>query len=279
MTQIRDSVRTEPYNRAMEITPSMAERWLEANENNRRINWNHVSQLARDMKAGRFACTHQGIAFNTEGHLIDGQHRLWAIVDAEVPVRMRVFFNEPPDNMVLIDGHSRRTAADRMTMGHTLGSVRVDELATLRAMMGGIAMATAHRTVHEEMELLEKHRTAVRFAHEYLPNCRTAGIVNCMTRAVVARAWYCVSEHWLLSRFCEVFRTGLSSGERERPIVLLRNQLIEIRRHKATRETRQRQYALTSRALLAYVDDEMLNVLRAPSYELFLLPDEVEAAA
>ena len=279
MTPPNNSLPCEPYNKVIEITPAIATRWLDANEGNRRLDWNYIAQLARDMKGGRFACTHQGIAFDTLGRLIDGQHRLWAILEADIPVRMRVFYNESPENTVHIDGNHPRRAADRMTLGRSLGTVRADELATLRAMLGGIAMATKRRTVHEEMPLLEQHREAIHFAHEHLPTTRPAGIANCMSRAVVARGWYCVSNDQVLERFCEVLHNGASSGPREHIVVALRNQLIEIRKYGTTQTVRQRQYALVSRALCAYTQGEPLTILRATNTELFLLPEEVDRDA
>lgn len=265
----------EPRNQIMDITPPLAGQWLENNEGNRRLNWNYISQLARDMKAGCFTCTHQGIAFDTQGRLIDGQHRLWAIIEAEVTVRMRVFFNESPENILHIDGNCPRQMADRMTMGRTLGTVRSNELATLRAMVGGIGMVTRRRTVQEEMDLFEVHRDAVRFTHEYLPMTRPAGISNAMTRAVIARAYYCTTHTQQLGRFCEVLRTGASAHDGEHVIVLLRNHLLDIRRQGATHSARQRQYGLVARALVAYLQREPVAILRAASSELFLLPEEV----
>ena len=269
----------EPYNEVVEVTPELAVQWLNANDRNRRLSWPYITQLARDMKAGRFACTHQGIAFDTQDHLIDGQHRLWAVLEADVPVRMRVFFNEPGENMAHIDGNHPRQAADRMTLAQRLGTVRVQELATLRTMLGGITMNVKRRTIDEEMPLLERHRPAIHFAHEHLPPTRQAGLANCMSRAVVARAWYCVSDEHLLARFCEVLRSGASTTSIEHVIVLLRNQLGELRKYGTTREVRQRQYALTTRALAAYLRVEPLSVLRAANADLFLLPEEINCAA
>jgi hypothetical protein len=266
----------EPYSEILYITTNMAAAWLDQNETNRPINWNYVSQLARDMRAGRFVCTHQGIAFDTNGRLIDGQHRLWAILEADVPVRIRVFFNEPPDNLIYIDGNHPRRAADRMTLGRTLGTVRTDELATLRAMLGGIALAKSRHTVVEEMRLLEKYRQPIQFAHEHLSVSRPAGIANAMTRAVLARAWFCVTDHRILAKFCETLRTNLMTTDFDRPVALLRDQLVELRKHGNTKPIRQRQYALASRALAAYIDNQPLMILRATSYELFLLPEEVQ---
>jgi hypothetical protein len=269
----------EPFNQILEVTPQLAAEWLEQNENNRPITWNYVAQLARDIKAGRFPCTHQGIAFDTNGKLIDGQHRLWAILEADTPVRIRVFFNESPEYIAHIDGNRPRRAAERMTICQTLGTVRSDELAALRGMVGGLAIDYKRRTLHEEMELLELHRSALLFAHENIPGKKPAGIANCMIRAVVARAWYCMTDHHLLCRFCEVLRTGVSLGESEQVIVLLRNQLIDLRRNGTTRTVRQRQYALTSRALLAFLQGEEIAVLRASASELFILPEEISCEA
>lgn len=276
MTQSPQNNGGLPYNEVVEVTPAMAAAWLDRNESNRPITWNFVMQLARDMKAGEFLCTHQGIAFDTSGRLIDGQHRLWAILESDVTVCMRVFYNEPPDNIRLIDGNCPRRMSDRMTLARTLGTVRTDELATLRAMVSGISLVTKRRTLHEEMALLEKHRAAVHFSHEHLSVARPAGIANSMTRAVIARAWYVVQEHIYLSRFCEVLRTGVMAIEDERSIVTLRDLLIDGRKRFNTKVGRQRHYALTSRALLAYLQCERLTVLRAPSYEVFLLPEETE---
>lgn len=268
----------EPYNRVLDITPVLSASWLEKNDGNRPINWSYVSQLARDMRAGRFVLTHQGIAFDTEGKLIDGQHRLWAILEAEVTVPMRVFFNESPQNVVFIDGNNPRKAAHRMSLDQSLGTVRDDELHTLRAMLGGIHLPTKRRSLHEEMELLSQHRDAVRFAHEHLLSTRPAGLALATTRAVVARASYCVPRDPLLTRFCEVVRNGVSLTQRDQPIVLLRTQLLDLGRRGSTRPIRCRQYALTSRALLAYVQGEVLTVLRPAAHEVFLLPGERQAA-
>jgi hypothetical protein len=71
----------------------------------------------------------------------------------------------------------------------------------------------------------------------------------------------------------------VSAGDAERPIVLLRNQLLELRQQPCTRATRQRQYALTSRALSAYLKGDELVVLRPTTWELFILPEEMQAAA
>ena len=49
--------------------------------------------MADDMRAGRFVVTHQAIAFDAKGNLIDGQHRLRAVIMSGVTVTMQVAFD------------------------------------------------------------------------------------------------------------------------------------------------------------------------------------------
>lgn len=75
------------------VTPKLASDWLTKNNpNNRSISRAHVARLAADMKTGRWNLTHQGIAFDTDGVLVDGQHRLTAVVESEAAVEMAIFF-------------------------------------------------------------------------------------------------------------------------------------------------------------------------------------------
>lgn len=73
------------------ISPQMAKSWLQDNSLlQRNVSKLTVEALARDMKAGAWQLTHQGIAFNEEGVLVDGQHRLHAIVLSDTTVTMLV---------------------------------------------------------------------------------------------------------------------------------------------------------------------------------------------
>ena len=75
------------------ITPEMAREWLKKNmHNNRPVLKATVHNYARQMRCGTWNLTHQGIAFDQNGELVDGQHRLSAIIEANVPVKMNVTY-------------------------------------------------------------------------------------------------------------------------------------------------------------------------------------------
>src|SRR5258708_2556984 len=79
----------------MEIDPFKAKIWLNNNFRNRPVKQDVIASYARDMKNGTWMPTHQGVAFNDRDELIDGQHRLHAIILSGRTVRMMVTFGLP----------------------------------------------------------------------------------------------------------------------------------------------------------------------------------------
>lgn len=87
----------------LSITPSQAERWLEMKGKNRKVSLRHVKYLAAEIISGRWRLTHQGIAFGDDGRLLDGQHRLAAIVEAGLTTNMMVTTGVPIGEFSIVD--------------------------------------------------------------------------------------------------------------------------------------------------------------------------------
>ena len=101
--------------RFIDITPELASLYIQKNiPNNRRIDANRVASYALAMKSGDWKCTHQGIGFDTDGNLIDGQHRLSAIIRSGVTVRMAVTTGIEKNALYNIDTAKSRTINDLM---------------------------------------------------------------------------------------------------------------------------------------------------------------------
>ena len=97
---------------AVLITPAMAKTWLEHNPSNRPIKMACVEAYMRDMIAGKWLLTHQGIAFDKDGNLLDGQHRLTAIALCGLPVMMNVTTDMPREYMIAVDNGTVRSPTD-----------------------------------------------------------------------------------------------------------------------------------------------------------------------
>jgi hypothetical protein len=94
------------------ITPEIAAEWLRYNPSNRPLRRWWVKVLAARINQGEWRVTHQGIAFNADGDLCDGQHRLAAIVMAGIACYCAVFNGVDPKSFKAMDQGVKRTMAD-----------------------------------------------------------------------------------------------------------------------------------------------------------------------
>jgi hypothetical protein len=94
------------------ITPERAEMLLRNQANPRKLSKWHVDEFKRHIQHGSFETTHQGIALNNEGQMVDGQHRCAAIVECKKPVLMWVAYGIIPEAISVLDRGVRRTFSD-----------------------------------------------------------------------------------------------------------------------------------------------------------------------
>lgn len=140
------------YTRVEEIDPPLAKVLLEGNTGNRSLSTRLVASLARDIRAGRWKLTHQGLALSKEGRLLDGQHRLAGIVAADMSVRMNVTYNVDPSAFEVIDVNNRpRSHADiiRLTRGEEFGGGKMNQIngaVKIIARFGGTPSSTRWTT-------------------------------------------------------------------------------------------------------------------------------------
>jgi hypothetical protein len=148
--------------RVQTITPAKAAEMLEANTTNRPLSRPVVKAFAEAMARGDWMVTHQGIAFDVNGVLVDGQHRLAAVIEADVPVEMTVFTEVEEGTFDVLDTGKRRTAADVLaidgerqsgTLAAMVRTVWMYENRPDQSWSGGGATVTNHQVV----ETLDRH--------------------------------------------------------------------------------------------------------------------------
>lgn len=96
------------------ITPKKATELLANNPDNRLIRKSHVVWLANEMVEGRWQVTAQGVSLSDNGQVVDGQHRLSAVIVANIPVQMMVATGVPADAIDVYDIGAKRTVADTL---------------------------------------------------------------------------------------------------------------------------------------------------------------------
>lgn len=264
----------------MNVSPEQATKWLEGNTHNRGVRDSVVERYARDMKAGAWRLTHQGIAFDRsepDPHkvLVDGQHRMFAILAANVTVRMMVSFGVPLAAQGVIDDSLGRTLVDTLKLAEGRDDVTGMHVAIAKRLLGDSLRGKLSR--HEVVQTIAAHEKAIGFACEAFSR-KVRGITTAPVMTVVARAFY-TADRERLERFVDALLNGkIDEANGEQPILMLREWLLvkaPLRGGSVTQSTAI--YGKTARALTAYLDGERLSTLYVPSKELFPLPLEKTA--
>jgi|GEM_PF-2286555 len=119
---------THPTPEYITVTPEMALDWLTSNEANRPLRSYKVNDYIRDIEAGHWYHSNDGICLSTDGTLLNGQHRLTAILESGLPAVLLVIRDMPLEAMIAMDRGTGRTTADLLGFrghknNHSLGAV------------------------------------------------------------------------------------------------------------------------------------------------------------
>lgn len=213
------------------ITPAMAVEYLSHAAPNRHIRKQRVEAYARDMQSHNWLVTGQPILFTGSGELIDGQHRLSAIIESGETVELLIIRGIRPDAIKVLDSGVARTFADVLVIeGESKSTAGV--LAALVKRMalwdtglylqsGALSQILTH---HDLAQYLDKHPELRDHAH-FATGTRAhpPGISASMFAAVFTLCSRIDPDQALA--FCSAWRdgTGLEAGS---PILVLRERLV-----------------------------------------------------
>lgn len=176
------------------VTPTMAASWLAANEANRSLRPRLVDKYARDMSLGNWAMTGEPIKFACSGTLLDGQHRLYALVQSNTTQQMLVVKGVEADAQLVMDTGSARTASDALTLAGHKYTALVAASARLAANWEAGAFVHAHQ--HEVPAMshsdiiayVEAHPELEVYAAQYSSTWRR---IRARGSVVLFTAWAC----------------------------------------------------------------------------------------
>jgi len=105
-----------PRGYVAEVTPEVASAWLKRNVHNRRVRQENVDVLVRAIRAGQWQLDGNPVRFAADGTLLDGQHRLCAVIAADQTVPMFVVEGLDAAAQDVMDTGARRRAGDALTL-------------------------------------------------------------------------------------------------------------------------------------------------------------------
>lgn len=136
------------YTQTIYVTPEKAMELLSTNSpRNRNVKKMYVQTLAEAMRRGKFLLTHQGIAISVNGELIDGQHRLLAIIESGVTVKMQVTYGVEENAFLAMDCGARRTLGDALAVPKRV--IEVSAFVTRLVVGRGRVTPTQVKFVHD----------------------------------------------------------------------------------------------------------------------------------
>lgn len=215
------------------ITPDVAKRYLSHNTSNyRNLNVQKVKKYATDMKHGAWEENGESISFSKSGRLLNGQHRLEAIIESNTPVTMVVV--RDVENVVdIFDVGAKRTDAQIARSEGISGYARCNQTIAMAKMLiaGVLSMNLDGRTpsISVVKRFLSKNQ-------EKLNEVATATFRG-DTRTMVTKRGSVLCAAWCLNLsgesldslglFFAIVNSGFPADGRDcSPCITLRNQLI-----------------------------------------------------
>jgi hypothetical protein len=246
------------------ITPALAQKWLIENRNNRPLRASIVTLYAEDILHDRWQNNGETIKFSKTGELLDGQHRLAAIIKAQKPIVALVVRGLEPVSFHSIDTGMRRTAAQIVSLsGYSNSSALASAARWICKLEEGTSINRWAVTSQVILAAIQKHPLLHHFASRHSEKA----IRSLMPSACHAVMTLAAEKYG--QEMVDAFLDSFSSGEnlkRTDPVYELRERLIAntSRVAKLGVETL---VAISIKAVRAFATSKTVGVLRWSSNE------------
>ncbi|MFC3126141.1 hypothetical protein ACFOD4_13820 [Pseudoroseomonas globiformis] len=239
-----------------DIGPEMAEAYLTHNTRNRKIVAAHVDAIARDIRAGNWMMNAQPICFSRSGRLLNGQHRLSAVVQAGEAIEVPVMRGLPEEAYDTYDIHAKKGPQLGAAFDNFGDRPLIAAAAVLlwKRELKPAGTRNAKPTPAEVMKIVEQHPR--------LLEMRTFGrkMIEFGRGSVLAYAAYCIErdDPELGRIFLERFETG-ADLPRGHLILELRKRMQILRRERTGQDDQLREVLSAWARFREHPDLDRLN--------------------
>jgi hypothetical protein len=149
------------------VTPKLAEELLAKNARNRNIRASRVAEYAREMQAGNWLINGETIVVSESGNLLNGQHRLKAVIKADVAVPMLLATGVAESAFPTLDAGLSRKAADTLNLRGVASATRVAAMARLVLNYVNDSKINDRRSPREIDEVVRDHPEIIDYTNAY----------------------------------------------------------------------------------------------------------------
>jgi hypothetical protein len=216
ISELREGQVGGPEYDIVPVTPEVATTWLRLNKSNRPLRQGTIARLARLMELGQFKADHPDhITFDEQGNLINGQHRLHAVIRSQTTQHMRVMRHVPREMAHVIDIGLRRSVEDSVWIAEGDKTDRLGLRLLTRFAAGGFRNGRTLHTREELIAIYERYAEALSAVANLFIEFKSGSMRACV-KAAVARAWVArTSERKRIRQFVQTLCTGIYSDPDE----------------------------------------------------------------
>lgn len=172
------------------VGPDLAHKWLGKNTHNRKAKDGRIASYAADMRAGKWDLNGEAIKIDRNGKILDGQNRLYAVIESNCEVLMLVITGLPPETQESMDSGAVRTFADVLKLrqeAHNTELAAITRQVTLwelgrRGSTGGSVRPTVAQMSHT----LEEYP----WLREVAKESATISTSSSLPRSIVGLCWW-----------------------------------------------------------------------------------------
>lgn len=269
----------EMTSKRMVVTPKMAAEFLKLNVCNRKFKQHIANHYAMLMNRGEWSQTStQGIDISVSGLLMNGQHRLSAIVKSGVSVNMFVHENVPDENFKTMDTGAKRSMTDIIDIAGVENPKSVSAIITkfliLKNNSGRSGTYNKGKTGLSANDILDEYSKRPDFWQTIVENTnKFHKAFGTFLEPSHIGAWYatCMDiDQSDADHYFKMLSTGIGFTSDKDPIAQYRSYLIKNREEKNTKTvTVPHRFALFAKSWNNFRDKKIVSFLRYSAGETF----------
>jgi hypothetical protein len=255
--------------KVVQVGPVMAKKLLKRNSNNRPIRRRFVNTLCRAMKSDQWVLNGESIIVSKRGRLLDGQHRLMAVIDADKAVPMLVVEVGGDEDRVFktIDTGNKRQFGDYLALkGVRYFNTVASALLMLRRYQLGVFLQRQSYS-HTDLYKLYLEEIGITHSVEWVRGAKQFEL------RVMGQASLLAFLHYLFGQLCskkrDLFFDQLTLHKPPQDTVSTLRRKLLLDTNSNNRLSRVERAALVIKAWNAFVSDRPIHSLRWGRTEAF----------
>ena len=208
------------------IGPETARLYMQRNVHNRPLQAREVRKLSAAIREGRWKFDGSPIRFDVDGRLLDGQHRLTAVITTGIPIETLVVRGLPSDVFSVMDTGKIRTAADVLAIAGEKNYTAAAGAIRLMLLLDGGGEPDFSRRFSNSQILEAVHRYPG--LDESVDRARPSKHIVGLSIPTAMHYLFARRDKALADAFISSFADGSNLGPTE-PVFLLRERLLRTR--------------------------------------------------